>query len=486
MIVSRIPARFAIAAAVLLAPGISAIGGDAGASPKKPKEKKTEFKRPAYNNMLRFKEDWSGLRGLDRSKTGDLFDPIKFIPLNSDGSVYLTLAGAARGRLETFGNFNFNPTLDATYFLYHLLASGDLHITQFVRIFAEGIQADVPTGRDLPGGRRPSDENEADLNQAFLDINLPFTDGVLTLRGGRFELLFGKQRLVSPLPWGNAYRHWDGFSAILDTHGWNAQAFWTEFVPVDKYLWDQPDGQTKFWGIYATRGKPIDPLGCDLYFLGSNREDPVTFNGTTGPEKRYTLGYRLFGGLKGFDYELENAFQFGTIGSNDISAWMLAADGGYTFKEMCGMPRLGLGFDYASGDKAKGGNVETFNQLYPLGHAYFGYIDEIGRQNIVDLHPGATVKCASQKLTLKTEGHFFWRAQAEDALYNAGGGVVRKGAPGTSLNVGSEVDLTANYRFNRHLAMETGYCHFFPGRFIQQTGPDSAINFFYLQSEFYF
>ncbi|MEO6971151.1 MAG: alginate export family protein [Chthoniobacterales bacterium] len=264
------------------------------------------------------------------------------------------------------------------------------------------------------------------------------------------------------------------------------QGFWTEFSPVDKYSFDVPDGQTKFYGLYATKGKPVDPIAGDFYFLGLDKMDPVTFNGTTGHEKRYTVGGRVFGSSHGFDYELENAYQFGQVGAGDISAWMLATEGGYTFKKACGTPRLALGFDYASGDDGAGGDVGTFNQLFPLGHAYFGYIDAIGRQNIIDLHPGLYLKCAGDKLNLKAEGHFFWRAESADALYNAGGGVLRRGAPGTSKEVGSEIDLVANYRFNRHLNVEAGFSRFFAGKFIQQTGPDSDINFFYLQSEFYF
>jgi hypothetical protein len=190
--------------------------------------------------------------------------------------------------------------------------------------------------------------------------------------------------------------------------------------------------------------------------------------------------------VQDFDYEIESAYQFGELGAGDINAWMFTNEEGYTFKPCPLAPRLWLGFDYASGDSTAGGDVGTFNQLFPLGHAYFGYIDEIGRQNILDLHPGLSVKCASDKLTVKTEGHFFWRAEAADALYNAGGGVVRRGAPGTSKDVGEEVDLVASYRFNRHLDVEAGYNHFFPGTFIKQTGPDSSINFFYLQTQIYF
>ncbi|MEO8440518.1 MAG: alginate export family protein [Spartobacteria bacterium] len=487
MILTKLFARGVLFGTVLITSHVSVFGGQATVTSTKEveTEKKDEFKRPPYNPVLRWKEDWSGLRGLDRLKTGDFFDPVKFIPLNADGSIWVSFGGGVRGRLENFGNFNFVPDADDTYFLYHLLLHGDLHITKFVRVYIEGIDAES-TPRDLPGGTRTVDVNALDLNQAFLDINLPVGPGTLTLRGGRQAFAFGKQRLVSPLPWGNAYRHWDGFAGILDIKGWNATGFWSEFAPVNKYLFDESDAQTKLWGLYVTHGKPVDPIGVDLYFLGFDRDDPVTYNGTTGFEERYTMGGRLFGAYKGFDYDVESAYQFGSVGAGDIGAWMLAIDGGYTFQQTPLVPRLWLGFDYASGDDSAGGDVGTFNQLFPLGHAFFGYIDEIGRQNIVDIHPGVSVKCASDKLTMRAESHFFWRAEAADALYNAGGGVVRRGAPGTSKDVGTELDFVANYRFNRHFDVEAGYSHFFPGTFIKQTGPDSDINFFYFQTQFYF
>lgn len=487
MIPLKLSAVAGLVAALVLSPAFSSFAGEgsATATSKEVQEKKSDFKRPTYNPVMRWKEDWSGLRGRDRNLTGDAFDPLKFIPLNSDGSVYLSIGGGLRARFEHFSNFNFNPDFDASYFLYHFLLHGDLHITQFVRVFVEGIDAQS-TNRNLPGGLRTTDVNSFDLNQGFVDVNIPFDGGNLTFRGGREGLAFGKQRLVSPLPWGNAYRHWDGFSAILDTHGWNARGFWTQFVPVDKYEFDEPDAQTKFYGLYVTHGKPVDPVALDVYFLGLNRDDPISFNGTTGEEERYTIGGRVFGKLSDFDYEVESAYQFGQVGSGDVSAWMLASEAGYTFKPVPLVPRLWLGFDYASGDDAAGGDVGTFNQLFPLGHAYFGYIDAIGRQNIVDLHPGASIKAAKDKLTLKAEGHFFWRAESADALYNAGGGVVRGGAPGTSKQVGSEVDFVANYKFTQHLDMEFGYSHFFAGDFIKQTGPDQDIDFFYVQTQFYF
>jgi len=60
-----------------------------------------------------------------------------------------------------------------------------------------------------------------------------------------------------------------------------------------------------------------------------------------------------------------------------------------------------LEFDYASGDSRPGGNVGTFNQLYPTAHSNLGYIDYIGRQNIISPSAGFTMSPA-RDLTLSS------------------------------------------------------------------------------------
>lgn len=59
-----------------------------------------KIERPKYR-MLAQDEDWSVLRGIDRTSSGDPFDPIKFVPLNSDGSFWASFGGHARIRLES-------------------------------------------------------------------------------------------------------------------------------------------------------------------------------------------------------------------------------------------------------------------------------------------------------------------------------------------------------------------------------------------------
>jgi hypothetical protein len=101
-------------------------------------------------------------------------------------------------------------------------------------------------------------------------------------------------------------------------------------------------------------------------------------------------------------------------------------------------------------------------------------------------------------LMLRADVHYFLLANEDDGLYNAGGGLVRrpytmdsaKGAAVTSVtndrNVGTEIDLTAKYIFNRYANVQFGYSHFFAGDFIDDTGPDEDIDFFYSQLGFTF
>lgn len=437
--------------------------------------------RPDFQ-FLRFNEDYSSYRDAPRDELG-FFDSIKHIPLNEAGDAYLSIGGRTRARFEAWDNFGFGaPANDSDEFLlWRAFLHADFHLGENLRVFVEGKTAQS-TDRDLPGGRRTLDVDSLELQQAFADITFDLSgSATLTLRPGRQELLFGKQRLVSPLPWGNTLRHWDGVSAIYKRDGFKAHAFWTEFVPTDKYRFNTADTERDFYGLYTTTAIEEIDGGLDLYYLGFHNQS-VAFNGTAGDEERHTLGGRLFGkfgdGL--FDYDLEGAYQFGEVGAGDVSAYFIAAQLGFTPEDIDWNPRFYVGFDYASGDDSPGGDVETFNQLFPLGHAYFGFIDTVGRQNIIDASTGVRFK-PTDKLTAGVDAHFFFRAEESDALYNAGGGVVRAPGGSTSNEVGAEIDLTLNYQLNRNTTIGAGYSHFFPGEFIEETGEGDAIDFFYTQ-----
>lgn len=445
---------------------------------------------PGYQ-VLRYNEEWSVLGTDDPNRPDDLFNPLKHIKLNQSGSAWLSLGGQYRVRVEGWDSFNFGaPPLAAdqsTFVLNRLLYHADLHLGEHLRGFIEGKSA-LCTKRDLIGGCRTLETDEFALQNGFIDVSLPLTDDIdLTLRGGRQELLFGKQRLVSPLDWANTRRTFDGFSAILKTKKWVATGFLTRPVNIVKFKQNDQDEDRTFYGIYATRKVSRMKGGVDLYWMGLNRTR-AAFNGATGHENRQTLGGRLWGkiGRSGFDYDAESAYQFGTLGPGNISAYMAATELGYTFRETRGKPRFFVGYDYASGDREAGDtDVETFNQLFPLGHAFFGFIDTVARQNISSPNVGASWKPVD-KLATKLKYLYFWRASADDALYNAGGAVVRPGLSGTSSNIGSEIDLTVSYKFDRHALLAGGYSRFFTEDFIRQSGPAKTIDFLYLTFQYTF
>jgi hypothetical protein len=452
----------------------------------------SEPNRPAYQigSAGRFNEDWSVLRGVDLGATDDFWDRLKFIPLTPDQSVWLSFGGQARERGEYFRQFLFGssqPEQSDAYLLSRFRLSADLHVTPYVRVFAEGKSA-FALDRDLVGGRTTAFVDEFDLLNAFADIMIPLGgQASATLRGGRQELIFGSQRLVGPGDFTQVPRTFDGGTASLRIADWTIMPFWTEAVPIiHKYRFNESTSDQKLFGIFSTGPLHLLPVNLDLYWLDADNAT-AAFNGTTGRERRHTLGGRTWGkiGSTGLDFEVEGAAQFGTVGGRDIAASMGTANVGYTLPVARLSPRIYLEVDYASGDKRPGGGVGTFNPLYPNGHSYLGYIDYIGRQNIISPSAGLTVT-PIRDLTLSLQQYAFWRASDRDAVYNKSGGVLRPGTVTTARYVGAEMDLLATYNFTRHLLGSAGYSHFFTGEFIRKTGPNKDSDFLYALMQYTF
>jgi hypothetical protein len=440
--------------------------------------------RPEYQigSAGRFNEDWSSLRGVDLGATDDVWDRLKFIPLTRDASVWLTLGGQLRERGEYFRHFLFGdsqPEDTDAYLLSRVRLSADLHVTRYFRMFAEGKSA-FALDRDLVGGRTTAFVDEFDLLNGFADIVLPLGDQAsVTLRGGRQELMFGSQRLVGPGDFTQVPRTFEGGMGIIRVADWTVTSFWAQPVVVDKYRFNKSTSDQRFFGVFGTGPVHVLPVNLDLYWLSADNAG-ATFNGTAGRERRHTFGGRTWGkiGRTGLDFEVEGAAQVGTVGRGDVAASMFTTVVGYTLPVPRMSPRVYAEFDYASGDGKPGGDVGTFNQLFPNNHSYFGYIDYIGRQNIASASAGLALTPV-RDLTLSLQQYFFWRASDRDALYNKAGGVLRPGTGTTARYVGAEIDLLATYNFTRHLLGYAGYSRFFAGEFIRKTGPSRDSDFLY-------
>ena len=446
----------------------------------------SEPKRPAYDDR-RFDEDWSVLRGDGVSGPMDLWDRVKFIPLTEGEQVWLTLGGQVRGRQESVNQFQFGqsqPAQSDTFLLSRVRMSADLHASRYFRVFVEA-KSSLATRRELSGGDSASFVDEIDLQNAFVDLVIPLSGAATcTLRGGRQELLFGAQRLVGPSDWSNVRRTFQGVSGIVEAGGWSVTPFWTELVVVRPHAFDEASPGSKLYGVYAS-GPGADTVTPELYWLAVDNRT-ATFNGTSGRERRQTIGARLSraSAPSRTDFDVEAAAQFGTLGANDIRAWMLTLNGGYTFESRL-KPRLFLNGDSASGDRAFGGRVGTFNQLYPNNHTYLGNTDYVGRENILSPSAGVSLRPASA-VTVSLTQFGFWRASVHDALYNSSGSVLRSGTGTTERYVGAETNLVATYQFDRQVLGYASYNHFFPGDFIRTTGPARGSDYVYAALQYTF
>jgi hypothetical protein len=87
---------------------------------------------PPYQK-LRYKEDCSFLR--EARPLTDVFDPLKYISLTTDGALYLSLGGELRERYEYTHNpaWGQEPQDAHGVFLQRYVLHGDLHLTESVR-----------------------------------------------------------------------------------------------------------------------------------------------------------------------------------------------------------------------------------------------------------------------------------------------------------------------------------------------------------------
>ena len=439
---------------------------------------------PKYFN-LRYDEDFSYLDGEPGSYQEDCFDPIKNIRLGDDWR--LSIGGEFRFRMEAETNKAFGATEPAqdTFHLYRYMFHADLKYRKLFRVFAQGVAA-FDEERDL--ALRAIDENRWDVHQLFFDLRVLGEELPLTLRVGRQELQYGKERFVSPLEWANVRRRFDGVKLFAKGQRWDAALWYVKPVVVQRKQRDRFNEDYDFYGAYATY-KGIPRHGLDLYFFAiddiGNRVNP---NGKAGDVSRYTLGSRFWGKTAGFDYEAELAGQWGRWAGDTIQAWSWSIYGGYTFADVPWKPRLGAGFDWASGDEhPRDGKVGTFDQMFPLGHAWLGYLDLIGRQNITSVNVNLSAWAVPKKVKTAIAYHAFWPNANEDALYNPGGGVVRRDPTGHSgTEVGHELDVTLAWNIDCHQKVLLGWSHFWDSDFIIKTGSSEDADLFYVQYAFKF
>lgn len=425
-------------------------------------------KGPGRGNsyLERYEEDYSYLR--DPTRSTDFLDPLKFIPLDTEGEAYLTLNGEVRFRYDNTDHRNLAvataaaparqfgklPALTAatdvsTNQLYkqRYELGADLHLGPNIRFYGElyhGQQTGHHIGPTVPGNQR----DELGLVNGFTELYGIVDDAKTGFRAGRQEIFFGNNlqvranvstNLPSPVFDGfRAYRDWG--PARIDAFAYNLVQF------VDGILQDRDNPHVNLWGVYGSYDLPrfalvgedahssVEPFyfgwraspftggkGAGLYddraLLTGSRIVAATGTGfIASQDRRSTFGLRSYGAIRNFDYDWQGAYQTGSYAGLQVDAFAFNTDTGYTFHELPWKPRVGIHIDGASGGADKpGGSIHTYQPMYP-NTQYYAPNNEFAPTNFYDFSPRVS---AAPMGTVTAEYYysFLWRYSESDAIY---------------------------------------------------------------------
>ena len=419
---------------------------------------------------LFYANDFSYLK--DPSYSGScLGDRWKLIPvaggdwgtLDVGGQVrlrYHSEVGMGREGAATTPRFRDTTT---DFLLSRFRLYSDWKANDWLRIYTEGIFAEVTTdgGDYFP---RAIDINQGDFLNLFADLRL--TDSI-AVRVGRQELLYGNQRLISPLDWANTRRTFEGVKLMYTKDDLTVDSFYTYFVPVDPDSLDESDSDQVFYGSYATYAG-FENFTVEAYYIGKdNRPTDLSI---------HTLGLRINGSMGDWLWELEGGPQFGQQSSTlDHSAGFCTGGIGKKAHRLPGGATIWFYYDYASGDNGSGA-FNGFDQLFPLAHKYFGFIDAVQRSNVESPNILLTMKPGKQWKLLIWYYHLMSNTNA--AVPSVGNTAPQN----DSKDLGDELDIILTYEIGPRSNVLFGWSHFWRGnKLATPTNEDEDADFIYGQ-----
>lgn len=448
--------------------------GKAAAEAKKKKEALQKKVAGAYKPLF-FDNDFSYLNdpAYEDSHWGEQLKQLEF------GDCWtLDIGGQYRARYHGERNMRGLGLTgrDDDFLLHRTRLFANAKYGDTIRVYGEFLDAESNYENFTPRG---IEVNRADMLNLFGDLLLhDFDAGSLTARVGRQELLYGNQRLISPLDWANTRRTFEGAKLMWAGEYWNTDLFYTRPVLVQPHRFDSPDYNQEFMGAYATRKSDPNSI-LDVYALQYN-------NSSQGQAFRYTTtGARWLKKEGNWTFETEGGMQFGTTTQQtDHAAGFAMAGLGYTWDDAPWTPTLTGYYDWASGGNLLGGR-RGFDHAFPLAHKYLGFMDLYGRSNINTPNALLTMK-PTPKSQLLLWYYYFFLDNLNDTPYNVNMTPFQPGIAPPSRDLGHELDVIFTYNLSDREEILLGYSHFFSGQYYNSAPFSGDADFFYTQYQINF
>ncbi|MDT0607723.1 alginate export family protein [Croceitalea rosinachiae] len=442
-------------------------------------QEKTEKQEPPALKTNRAQEDYTYLKDLEKNPYKKGFaDDLKYIALNSNRSIYLSIGGQYRPRIEHFTNEDYTSN-DETFYSQRLALHTSLNLGEYFRVFGELYHGYTSSGEQFP------ESDVIDLHQAFIEFQiLKGENENSSISFGRQELVLGASRLVGNREGPNMRRSFDLAKVIYGYSQFKVKVFYgkevsPQFEAFDNEfsLFDKDATNPQLWGFGMQF--PVYNLNGDyeLYYLGF-KSKTAGFSDVFGEEKRHSIGFRSYGAIgKRLSYNTEFIYQFGDLDGSTISAFNLETDWKYKLINMVWKPTLGLKLDWSTGDREIGdGKLNTFNPLF-VNPALYSLAGVNTPANLTSFHPSLTVFPFDQ-FSIFVDYALFYRTQSADGLYTPPRFQNRQANGIEENHIGDALGIQLNYEFNRNISFDLRSTYFIAGKFIKSSG--ESENTFYI------
>ena len=353
-----------------------------------------------------------------------------------------------------------------------------------------------------------------DIRQGWLELR-PIEG--LSIRGGRTGINLGtqamykepnwkylkikraSQRMVGNVGWSHGARANDGGSITYEWDGYNLFAFGamptTGVFDISNAYETMEDIVYGGLSLTAKRDTWLKNTEVRPFFLAYSDQRPVSEGGLPKGVEVYTLGASAIGiypvGPGNLDVFLWLAGQAGDYDDRTHLAGAGILELGYQLPELLFKPWLRAGLNVASGGPDKG-NHNTFFNMLPTNHLYYGFADQLAFQNLFDAFVQLLLRF-HEDVGLNLFYHYFALLNNDDGLYFGTGAFTKKNRPGAfgygrrpsfgHHTVGHEVDVVLNWNPTRWLSLQGGYAHLFGGP-VFEANPrrvDPDVQFGYVQ-----
>jgi hypothetical protein len=412
--------------------------------------------------LSRWAEDWSYLR--DETKRKDAFDRFKFIALNADKSIYLTLSNEERLRLNHTSNPGLRAGADTQdQLLLRIFTGADLHIGDHVRVYGE-LASSILGGRNvLPANANA--RNDLYVQQVYADAHAVVAGAEVGARYGRQDFLDGPPPIISNQE--NPSIHFTLTGTRLWVNGSRARVglFDLSYNTLGANAFDDPvDRSQRLRGgivSFVITPSSTDAKASKIFFdpfVFDGRQDSVQRGSGRGRERRQYYGARLWGttGPVSFDWSLvkqSGRFYDRAIDAYQVFTTQTVQVGGGAWK-----PTLGFHADISSGGGTFGsGTMRSAGFLFGTVINY-SYAPFFGMTNSRTLAPMVSVT-PTKRLRIALEYEMIQRDSLSDAVYNGVGGFYAGTQNVRGRGVANLSRANIVYTINPHLSFVTRIEH---------------------------